>query len=714
MTNELALEPLSGEADRELLAALVGEGTLPAELEKRVLAEAEGNPFYLEELVRSLADAGALVREGDGWRFDHDVPVEIPASVEKVILARIDRLPDACRDVLTAASALGRRFGLPLLEGVVDANGSVVEALHELQRADLVRAGRRWPQPEYRFKHALIQEAAYRTLLAERRRSLHRRAAAWLEQQYADNPEEVLGLLAHHALAADDEDKAVAHLARAGDRARQEYALDEAIGHYRALLPLLERRGERREMALVLFNLALALHTSLRFREANEAYQRAFGLWEPPAPSAATTATLRVATSFLPNDPDPLTAIAWPNIQLCMQLFDRLVEAWPERTIVPGLAERWEISEDGLRYIFHLREGLTWSDGEPLTAGDVEFGIKRVLDPERPGSSVAIYFVLENGQDYYVRRNADSGRIGVRALDDRTVEFRLAAPAPYFMSVMNRPDGGPQPRHAVERDGEGWTEIGRQVVSGPLRIESRDDERLVLVRREDYRGRRPGNVGRFEYVRSTIGDAMGPYGRDELDMVTVRYTPRLADLMPVAPADAVVGQAAWTAYLAFDHSDPAVANVDFRRALAHAIDRERLASKLPENLVVATGGLVPPALQGHTPEIAPRFDPDLARELLARSGVSGGLRLAGLEDWEAIIETIAEGWRDALGLEVTTPTWTPDRAWKLVRPWEELVAPIVVTGWLPGYADPEYYLRLLLHSESKTNEGGFAYEPSTS
>ena len=136
-----------------------------------------------------------------------------------------------------------------------------------------------------------------------------------------------------------------------------------------------------------------------------------------------------------------------------MQLFDRLVEAWPERTIVPSLAERWEISEDGLRYVFHLRDGLTWSDGQPLTAHDVEFGIKRVLDPESPGSSVAIYFVLENGQDYYLGANRDADAIGVRALDDRTVEFRLVAPAPYFMSVMNRPDAGPQPRHAIERDG---------------------------------------------------------------------------------------------------------------------------------------------------------------------------------------------------------------------------------------------------------------------
>ena len=84
----------------------------------------------------------------------------------------------------------------------------------------------------------------------------------------------------------------------------------------------------------------------------------------------------------------------------------------PERTIVPSLAERWEIADDGLRYVFHLREGLTWSDGRPLTAHDVEFGIKRVLNPDAPGSSVAIYFVLEHGQDFYLRRTDDADAIG--------------------------------------------------------------------------------------------------------------------------------------------------------------------------------------------------------------------------------------------------------------------------------------------------------------
>jgi ABC-type oligopeptide transport system substrate-binding subunit/class 3 adenylate cyclase len=710
-TREIALEALSGDVGRKLLDALVGAGTLPAEMERRILEPAEGNPFFLEELVRSLVDAGALVREDEGWRFDHEVEVEVPPTVEKVILARIDRLQPDAHDTLMAASVLGRQFGLPLLEAVSGSDGDVGRSLLELQRLDLVRESRRWPEPEYRFKHVLIQEAAYRTLVSEQRTRLHRKAAVWLEEAYAEREDEVAGLLAHHWLAAEDEDKAVLYLSRAGDRARQEYALDEAIEHYRELLPILGRRDEKDAIALVLFKLALAFHMSLRFAEANEMYQRAFDFWTPPAVAEHPNATLRIATSFLPNDPDPRSAIAWPNIQLCMQLFDRLVEAWPERTIVPSLAERWEIADDGLRYVFHLREGLRWSDGQPLTAHDVEFGIKRVLNPDAPGSSVAIYFVLENGQDYYLRRNEDADAIGVRALDDRTVEFRLAAPAPYFMSMMNRPDGGPQPRHAIERDGDAWTEIGSQVVSGSFRIVSRTDDLLVLERRPEDTASRPGNAAGLELVRSEVGDAIEPYARDELDVVTVRYTPKLADLVPRVAADASLGPAAWSAYIAFDHTDPVLSNVDVRRALAHAIDREALDRAVADNLVVARGGIVPPALQGHTPDIVPSFDPDEARRCLERSGVGDvRLEIGGYKNWvHRFLETVTDVWRDVLGIESELKPWTIEQAMAARRMTD--LAKIYVTGWLPGYADPEYYLRLLFHSDSRTNEGGFSHPP---
>ena len=119
----------------------------------------------------------------------------------------------------------------------------------------------------------------------------------------------------------------------------------------------------------------------------------------------------------------------------------------------------------------------------PLTAHDVEYGIKRVLT-QQPGGSVAIYFVLENGQDYYLGRSDDADAIGVRALDDRTVEFRLVAPAPYFMSVMNRPDGGP--RRA--------TRSRRTAPTGPTRPPSRQRSVSAVERTEAascWSGERP-------------------------------------------------------------------------------------------------------------------------------------------------------------------------------------------------------------------------------
>ena len=708
---EIALEALSGDAGGELLDNLIGRATLPAKTADRILRLAEGNPFFLEEIVRSLVDSGVVLKEGDKWRYDHAVPLEIPPTVEKVILSRIDRLSPSARTVLTAASVLGRQFPLPMLEAIgVRSDSDTPASLAELQRLDLLRESRRWPEPEYRFKHALIQEAAYRTLVRPDRERLHRMAAVYLEEKSAEREHEDAALLAHHWLGASDEAKAVAYLIRAGDLARQEYALDEAITHYRQLLPLLERRGERQEVALASFKLALALHMSLRFSEANQAYQRGFSFWTPPAPpTIAPTEVLRMSSSFLPDDPDPRSAIAWPNIQLCMNLFDRLVEQWPERTIVPNLAESWQISDDGLRYVFHLRQGLVWSDGAPLTAHDVEFGIKRVLNPDAPGSSVAIYFALENGEDYYLGRHDDPERIGVRALDDRTVELRLAAPAPYFMSVMNRPDGGPQPRHAIERDGEDWVDIERQVVSGPFRIASRANDSLVLERRPDYQGMRAGNVASVHYSRLSVGDATNRYSRDELDLVTVRYTPRMADLVTESAEDAVIGPAAWSGYLAFDHRHQHLSNLDLRLALALAFDREKLREVIPNNFVVATGGVVPPALQGHTPDIALGFDPDLAREHLAASGFEGSIAIASLDENASLLEPVIETWRESLGLTVEQRSWTPETLPRL-RDLREL-APIVFTGWLPGYADAEYFLRLLFQSTSKTNEGGFSWQP---
>jgi peptide/nickel transport system substrate-binding protein/oligopeptide transport system substrate-binding protein len=216
-------------------------------------------------------------------------------------------------------------------------------------------------------------------------------------------------------------------------------------------------------------------------------------------------------------------------------------------------------------------------------------------------------------------------------------------------------------------------------------------------------------VAGVEYIGTPPGASLDAYARDELDMIAVRYTPRLADLMPADAPDASMGPAAWSGYLSFDHSHPDTSKLDLRRALALAVDRERLLAALPVSMIMATGGVVPPALQGHTPDIALRFQPDLAREYLARAGPTGALRLGVLEANRPLIAAVVESWRETLGLEVEIHPWTQAEVRKLRRPWN--VAPIVMTGWLPGYADPEYFLRLLFKSDSRTNEGGFSHAP---
>ena len=237
---EIALEPLGGDVDRELLAALVGETRLPAELEQRLLARADGNPLYLEELVRSMVEVGSLEPAAAGWTFDRAVPVEIPETVEKLIGARIDRLSPSAQELLGVAAVLGRQFPVALLERVAD--GSVA-ALDELRTAELLRDGARWPVPFCAFRHTLIQETSYRALLRRRRQQLHAAAIEAIEALYADRINEFAGMVAHHADVAGDDRRALDYHRRAGDAAAAVYSLAEAIEHFDAALAAAIRLG---------------------------------------------------------------------------------------------------------------------------------------------------------------------------------------------------------------------------------------------------------------------------------------------------------------------------------------------------------------------------------------------------------------------------------------------------------------------------------------
>jgi len=402
---ELALGALGETAERDLVTALAGSNGLGEGAQATVLEAAGGNPFYIEELVRSLAERG---RPGEADPADTSL---LPKTLEGVILARIDRLQPAWREVVTSASVLGRSFGFDLLRAATEVDaGPLREAVHHLLRLDLLMADRSGQALSYRFKHALIQEAAYKTLVKARRAAIHRRAAEWFETFYAGRLERVYGLIAHHWERAEDVEKAAEYAELAGDRALNDWALDAAIEHYRQLLLLVKGTVREGETAELLFRLATTLHLAMRFREANEVWAEAFRSWETrPATQVEATATLRIGSLTLPWSRARSMGYYAINQQLVQQLNDSLAVARRHPYLVPHLARSWEVSDDGLRYIIRLRES-TWSDGAPLLARDMVDTYLLSLEPGGSPSSSLVYIV--EGAEERVRLGTPGSRSG--------------------------------------------------------------------------------------------------------------------------------------------------------------------------------------------------------------------------------------------------------------------------------------------------------------
>jgi class 3 adenylate cyclase/tetratricopeptide (TPR) repeat protein len=282
----ISLESFTDEERRALAASLPGAEALPDGIRRAILDATEGNPLFLEEQFRSLADTGMLVLDADGrWRFEARGGPHIPRTVERVLLARIDRLPPDEKEVLVAASVLGREFSPELVTGLVTADGGDVRSvLDSLDRIDLVRAERHGSEVRYRFRHSLFQEAAYGSLVKRERRELHARAAAAIESSREGKSEAVAGALGHHLHEAGVVARAVPHLMTAGDRARDMFANAEALAWYDRALEALWAipATERGRWDVVEANLHARRGNILglagRFEAARDAYRRSIEL----------------------------------------------------------------------------------------------------------------------------------------------------------------------------------------------------------------------------------------------------------------------------------------------------------------------------------------------------------------------------------------------------------------------------------------------------
>ena len=261
--SQLRLESLPAESAGELLAALLGPDPGLAPLTQMLVKR--GNPFFLEETVRTLVESGALTGERGAYRLTRPVEaLQMPATVQAILAARIDRLSPEDKRLLQAASVVGKDVPFAVLEAIAEVpDPALRQSLARLQSAELLYEARLFPDVEYTFKHALTHEVAYSGVLQERRRVLHRRIVDALERLHENRLDEHVETLAHHAFLGDDWDRAVRYLRSSGARARRRSASREAVTHLERALVALRQTPDSRERAVQDIDVRLELRNAL-------------------------------------------------------------------------------------------------------------------------------------------------------------------------------------------------------------------------------------------------------------------------------------------------------------------------------------------------------------------------------------------------------------------------------------------------------------------
>ena len=282
---QLRLDPLGRESAEELLEALMSDAVELRPLKRLIIEKTEGNPFFIEEIVRALFDQGVLVRNGAVKVTRSTSEIHIPPTVQGILASRIDRLPPAEKALLQTLAVIGKQFPLGLVKRVMQKPEDELERmLAALQLGEFVYEQPAFPETEYIFKHALTQEVAYGSLLVERRKELHERTAAQIEALFNSRPEDHYGDLAHHYSCSGNSLKALEYLQLAAQQAIERSANTEAINHLAAAAHLLNTLPEtpqrdRQELALqTMLGPVLIATKGNAALEVGAAYKRALQL----------------------------------------------------------------------------------------------------------------------------------------------------------------------------------------------------------------------------------------------------------------------------------------------------------------------------------------------------------------------------------------------------------------------------------------------------
>jgi oligopeptide transport system substrate-binding protein len=410
-----------------------------------------------------------------------------------------------------------------------------------------------------------------------------------------------------------------------------------------------------------------------------------------------------------PETLDPTQATGIPEATVITNCFDGLARTDPSgNEIVPRVAERWDLSPDGRTYTFHLRESY-WSDGRPVTAGDFEFAMKRLLDPAQAAEYAVMLFYLEGAEDYNSGKLKDPSRVGVRALDDRTLQIRLRAPTPFFLKLLPHQTYMPQPRHVVAKDPNWALNPQTYICNGAFTVaEWRHHDRLIL--KKNPRHWNAANVVLDELVLRTIESVsteLAMFETGEMDVTYQVPTESIARCRTTAEFRSFPQIA--TYFICFNTKRKPLDDARVRRAMGLAIDRRVIADKLCLGGEKPAYALVSPSIRDADGrrdfrdvggDLFNSPDVETARRLLAEAGYPGGKGFPRVtyiynddERHRKIALVLQNMWKKNLGILVELRV----EEWKVLlthRRWGGY--DICRHGWVGDYADPSTFLDMFI------------------